>query len=284
MWLLQSETVIGVSVNKITDNIRKSQKFLRDTSSVSDIQRYLVNLMPLMEVRKFTCNMLSENCYAVSEGGHCVLFDPGFWRDEERDELYSYLTGLGVEPEAILLTHGHFDHVFSAKLLQERFGGIPVYMGPADEAILPDDVQYAASLGIRDFDPGFKWTPVTDGQVLSFGEPGDVPAFSFKAIATPGHTPGGICWYCEAEQMLFSGDTLFADTIGRTDFPYGSYDDEIRSIMEKVILLPGSTDVFPGHGHPTTIARERSYNPFLEPFNEPEEVFDEDLPGIEIHR
>lgn len=240
-----------------------------------------------MEIRKFICNMISENCYVLSEGKCCLIVDPGFYGPKELKGLYDYLSASSLIPEAILLTHGHFDHVLATKQLQDRFDGIPVYMSPADERMFPEDVKFAESLGIKDFDPGFKWTPVKDGDVLGFGKaPGDTgsPAMTFRAIATPGHTPGGICWYCEDEEMVFTGDTLFADSIGRTDLPCGNYDDEIRSIMEKLILLPASTTVFPGHGRSTTIGRERSSNPFLEPFNEPEEVFPEDLPGIGIHR
>ncbi|MBR5924442.1 MAG: MBL fold metallo-hydrolase [Bacteroidales bacterium] len=96
--------------------------------------------------------------------------------------------------------------------------------------------------------------------------------YGFTVIKTPGHTPDSVCYYNEAEHILFTGDTLFAGTIGRTDLPGGNYDDEIRSIMEKLIFLPGETVIYPGHGPASTIARERIQNPFLEPFNEREEL------------
>jgi glyoxylase-like metal-dependent hydrolase (beta-lactamase superfamily II) len=106
----------------------------------------------------------------------------------------------------------------------------------------------------------------------------------FKVIATPGHTPGSICWYCESHGIIFTGDTLFADSIGRTDLGHGDYDAEIKSIMEKLMVLPGSTKVYPGHGGTTTIGRERTCNPFLQPFNEPLDIPDDsELTGIEIH-
>ena len=91
-----------------------------------------------------------------------------------------------------------------------------------------------------------------------------------KAIATPGHTPGGLCWFSEGEKVLFSGDTLFAGTIGRTDLPGGDYDVLMKSVLEKLMTLPEDTMVLPGHGGDTTIGREAATNPFLEPFNEPE--------------
>ena len=228
-----------------------------------------------MEIRRYTGNILSENCYAVSEGDVCAIIDPGFYREEGVPELLKYLDGR--IPSAILLTHGHFDHVMGVKALQKLWPSVPVYMNPEDETVLNENAAFALRLGLPDADFGFEWRPVSDGQTLTFGPLG------FKAIATPGHTPGGICWHSGSEGVLFSGDTLFADSIGRTDFPHGDYDSLIRSIMEKLVLLPGSTDVYPGHGGPTTIEKELSCNPFLEPFNEPEEEFDPDMAGVELH-
>lgn len=229
-----------------------------------------------MKLKLFICNRLQENCYVLSSGADCIIVDPGFEDSAELQRLYACLESEGISPSAILLTHGHFDHVAGTVRILEHFPGIPVFMHPADGMLLQkEDALFAKGLGITDFDASFSWKPVAEGDVVS--------SFGFKAIATPGHTPGSLCWYNEGEGILFSGDTLFAGSIGRTDFPYSDYDSEIRSLMEKIMLLPGSTDVFPGHGGATTIQRERDTNPFLEPFNEPEESFDEDLPGIEIH-
>jgi glyoxylase-like metal-dependent hydrolase (beta-lactamase superfamily II) len=184
-----------------------------------------------MKIKRFVCNAFQENCYVVSDGGRCVIIDPGF-AGGEQDGLYSYLEAERLRPEAILLTHSHWDHTLGVSALVERFG-IPV----------------KAKTG------------------------GDI--FGFKVIETPGHTPDSVCYYNEAEHVLFTGDTLFAGSIGRTDLPGGDYDAEIRSIMEKLIFLPGETDIYPGHGPASTIARERMENPFLEPFNEREELFED---------
>lgn len=214
-----------------------------------------------MNIKRFVCNALQENAYAVSSGTSCVIIDPGFATAEtglsaapasfpcspekgspgkvpvsaELQALYQYLDSEGLTPEAILLTHSHSDHTLGVAPIAERFG-VPV---------------------IADAE---------DGAELVFG------SLSFRAIRTPGHTPDSVCYYNEAEHVLFTGDTLFAGTIGRTDLPGGNYDDEIRSIMEKLIFLPGETEIFPGHGPTSTIARERVENPFLEPFNEREEM------------
>ena len=106
---------------------------------------------------------------------------------------------------------------------------------------------------------------VADGEVLT------TAGTAWKVIHTPGHTPGGVCYYSADNKLLLSGDTLFAGSIGRTDLKGGDYDQLMASIKEKLLNLPGETDVIPGHGQPTTIAREGMSNPFLEPFNEPME-------------
>ena len=217
-----------------------------------------------MDIKRFTCNNFYENCYLVAAGNACALIDPGFASEAEMQPLLKFLNGR--VPDAILLTHGHFDHTLGVVRLLKLWGSVPVYMGPEDAVVLQDDYSYSKGVGIPDGDFSFPWIPARDGQVLKFGE------LTFRAIATPGHTPGGICWHCEAEDVLFSGDTLFADSIGRTDFGHGDYDAEIRSIMEKLMILPSDTIVYPGHGIPTTIGRERVSNPFLEPWGGPEEL------------
>ena len=226
----------------------------------------------MIKIQRFICNYLQENSYVAYGGAACIVVDPGFQGEEELGALYSFLSSEGLEPAAILLTHGHFDHILGVKALVERFGA-PVYMSPADAPVLDIARMYGQALHAPEVDASFGFVGVDDGDTVE----------GFKAIATPGHTPGGICWYSGSDGVIFTGDTLFAGAIGRTDLQYGDYDSEIRSIMEKLVLLPGSTDVFPGHGGPTTIQRERDTNPFLEPFNEPEEPIDPDLPGIEIH-
>lgn len=228
-----------------------------------------------MKIKRFVCNAFQENCYVVSDGNRCVIIDPGFDTGQagpahganaktgafagepffgetvkdaggagELDGLYRYLEAEGLTPEAILLTHSHWDHTLGVPALVERFG-IPI-------------ISAAHS------------TQTQERSDLSLHNRGEV--WGFKVIATPGHTPDSVCFYNEAEHMLFTGDTLFAGSIGRTDLPGGDYDSEIRSIMEKLIFLPGETDIYPGHGPASTIARERMENPFLEPFNEREEL------------
>ena len=200
-----------------------------------------------MKIKRFVCNAFQENAYVVSEGADCIIIDPGF-TPGELPALYEYLAEENLAPTAILLTHSHPDHVCGLQALVERFG-IPVK--PA-----------LAETGAFAGEPSFGET-VKDAGAATYG---------FQVIATPGHTPDSVCYYSEKNAVLFTGDTLFAGTIGRTDLPGGNYDDEIRSIMEKLIFLPGETVIYPGHGPQSTIARERTQNPFLEPFNEREEL------------
>ncbi|MBP5625400.1 MAG: MBL fold metallo-hydrolase [Bacteroidales bacterium] len=233
----------------------------------------------MLNIRTLTCNLLQERTYVAWEGtGACVIIDPGCYGDGELQDLEGLLAQESLTPAAILLTHGHFDHIFGVKALQDRFGGIPVFMHPADEAVLDYGADMARQLGLTPAATDFRRTPVRDGQTL------EIAGIRFEVIATPGHTPGGVCYYVREADILFSGDTLFAGSIGRTDFPYGEYDDLIRSIMERVILLDPAVRILPGHGPSSTIGRERTGNPFLEPFNEPEEAPDPDLEPVVIHR
>ena len=262
-----------------------------------------------MKIKKFVCNALQENAYVVSSGDSCVIIDPGFATAEtglsaapasfpcspkkgspgeapvstELQALYQYLDSEGLTPEAILLTHSHSDHTLGVAPLVEKFG-IPVYSASGSFQTPTDAFSClrAAEAGVQTPEKAIAClrptgegvqTPVKAISCLQVEDEGSVAGF--KVIATPGHTPDSVCYYNEAEHVLFTGDTLFAGTIGRTDLPGGDYDREIVSIMEKLIFLPGETDICPGHGPASTIARERMGNPFLEPFNEREELFTE---------
>lgn len=208
-------------------------------------------------------NLLQENSYVVyGEGGSCVVVDPGISNQEEAAVLRRALEGHKLE--AVLLTHGHFDHIYGVASLQREYG-VPVYMSPDDIKTM-EYYDRVAKFGLLAADHSFSITPVSEGSVVK------AAGLNFKVITTPGHSPGCVCWLEESEGVMFTGDTLLAGTIGRTDLIYGDYDDEIRSIMNKLMGLDGNIQILPGHGESSTIGTERATNPFLEPFNEREEI------------
>lgn len=232
----------------------------------------------MLHIRTLVFNLFQENTYIVwKEDGRCIVVDPGFYLDSEKEAFFDTLTKFGLEVDAVLLTHAHFDHINGTRAVQDKFG-CKVYMNPADKIVLGADSRLLERLAIKVPDTGFTTTDITEGDVFQ------AAGIAFEVINTPGHTPGGVCYHVADEKIVFTGDTLFAGTIGRTDFAYSDYDKEILSIMEKLIFLDPATEVLPGHGNKTTIGRERTQNPMLEPFNEPEETFDPDLKGISITR
>ena len=219
----------------------------------------------MLQIKIFPVNPLGANCYVCWEdaGKACIVVDPGFFRPDEEDMVFSFLRDNGLTPDAVFLTHAHFDHAWSAAAVAGRCG-CPVYLSVADDPVLKGSTAMLERLQlVKPVDP-FEYRDITDGQVLHAG------GTDWKVVATPGHTPGSVCYWCEAWGVLLSGDTLFAGSIGRSDLPGGDYDALMKSLMEKVMVLPGDTDVLPGHGHPTSIARESATNPFLTPFNDPD--------------
>ena len=224
----------------------------------------------MLYTRILPFNPLETNCIVLwaDDAATCALVDPGISSDEEETVLLSFLQEHGLTPEAILLTHGHFDHVWGVERLLARFP-VPVYLHPDDKGIVADGgygPKLAQSISMLRHD--FPSQDIADGDVLHFADT------DWKVLHTPGHTPGGVSYYSEENSLLLSGDTLFAGCIGRTDFPGGDYDVLMQSIRTRLLTLPGDTDVIPGHGQPTGIAREGMYNPFLLPFNEPDPDWD----------
>lgn len=218
--------------------------------------------MSMVKVKQFFFNPLQEHCLIpYGEDLTAVIVDPGMCTEYERDEVLEFIRESGVHLQAVLLTHSHFDHIYGAKWCSDTFG-IPVYLHPEDKKVIPITASSAAKFGLPVLDCSFSTTDIKDGDTLSFGE------MEFEVIHTPGHSPGGACYYDRKNQIIFTGDTLFAGTIGRSDLEYGNYDDLIRSIMEKLMWLDTDVNVFPGHGGCTNIGYERTHNPFLQPFNE----------------
>lgn len=206
-----------------------------------------------MWIERFIVGMVGTNCYVISneETSECFLIDPGAYSDK----MITYIRENALKPQAVLLTHGHFDHIMGLDEVLKQFS-VPVYAQEQEEILLKD-ASYNASVsyGLAYTFSGASY--IKDGQVL------ELAGMKIRVIHTPGHTIGGCCYYIEAENVLFSGDTLFHDSVGRTDFPTGSQSQLVRSIREKLLDLPEETVVYPGHMSETTIGHEKKYNPFL---------------------
>jgi len=221
----------------------------------------------MLQTRIFQFNPLGTNCVVLwNDGSHaCTVVDPGMSSPDGLQQLTDFFHAHGLTPDAILLTHGHFDHVWGVDKLLAVYPA-PVYLHPADKDIMNQiTAGFPGVQSLSFLQHEFTTVDVADGEVLT------TAGTAWKVIHTPGHTPGGVCYYSADNKLLLSGDTLFAGSIGRTDLKGGDYDQLMASIREKLLNLPGDTDVIPGHGQPTTIAREGMFNPFLEPFNEPVE-------------
>ncbi|CUX38891.1 MBL fold metallo-hydrolase [Clostridium sp. C105KSO13] len=206
-----------------------------------------------MKIERFVIGIISTNCYLVQneESNECFLVDPGACPKK----LVDHIKSSGLDMKAILLTHGHFDHILGIDGFLKEFP-VPVYAHEAEKELLKD-----ASLNSSvTYGPGYTFS---DACYLKDWEKLTVAGMEIETIYTPGHTSGGCCYYIQSEGVLFSGDTLFRASIGRTDFPTGSSSQLIHSIQERLMCLPGETKVYPGHMDETTIDFEQAHNPFL---------------------
>lgn len=207
-----------------------------------------------IKVGYFTLGPASTNCYLVYREGckDAVVIDPA----NLGEKIYNDMAKAGLHCVGMLLTHGHYDHMRGAKRLQQ-LSGAKIYALEAEKEICE-----SASLNVsRLFHEEYTLSPdeyFTDNQEF------DMAGIHFKVLHTPGHTPGGCCFYIEESGMLFAGDTLFKESVGRTDFEKGSTSDLIRSIKDRVMVLPDETKVFSGHGELTTVGYEKKYNPFIQ--------------------
>lgn len=208
----------------------------------------------MLKLSKYVTGVMQTNVYFAMNGesSECVIIDPAA---NARRIIAELEDRLKARPVAILLTHGHFDHIMAVEELREHFN-IPVYAAERERELLAHPAEnlshsFRLDISLTDF------IPLKDGDVLSLaGE-------SWRAIETPGHTAGSLSFYVEndGEPLLFSGDTLFLESFGRTDFPGGSERELLKSINERLLLLPDETRVYPGHEGESTIAHEKKYNP-----------------------
>lgn len=202
-----------------------------------------------MECISLTLGAFETNCFIVSgKAGACVIIDPA----DEDARIMRELDARKLIPEAVLLTHGHYDHILAVPALQRRWPALPVYCHPAD---CPEDlVEYDMGQTFPTVSAFANLRPLKEGQTLRFA------GLEIGVMETPGHTPGSVTF--RIARALFTGDTLFYIDIGRTDFAGGSYPQIIASI-QRLAMLEGDFEVLPGHGIHSTLEQERRFNPYL---------------------
>lgn len=212
----------------------------------------------MISIQRFVCNMFQENCYVVSDDTReCAIIDCGASYEEEKRAIEQYISQNSLKPVALIATHGHLDHNFGNQFILDTYGLKPQVSAEDEQLLAHIGEQVKSMLGLDYNEPNPPAESLfEDGDTLTFGN------HTLSVIATPGHSKGSVMLYCQEEGLLFSGDTLFRMSIGRTDFQGGSY-QEIRESLKKVCsTLPRDTVVLPGHGPETTIGDEATYNPY----------------------
>jgi len=209
-----------------------------------------------MKIDSLVLGIYQTNCYILHNGEaneNCLIIDTGL----EADELVCFLRQHKLNPVIIILTHGHIDHIRGIIALREHYPSVKVYIHKLDSKMLKDAKSNLSALS----DEPFSTNPAD--LILEEGNMIEQAGMKLQVLHTPGHTKGGISLYSKNEAVVFVGDTLFSNSIGRTDFPDGSMTQLVRSIKEKLFILPNETVVYPGHGPATTIGYEKENNPFL---------------------
>ena len=210
-------------------------------------------------IKTFHVNMLEENCYVVSDPeGEAVIIDCGALTENDRRQIATYIADKKLNVRHHLCTHMHYDHCFGAAFVWDTYHLAPEFSR--------DDELIYEGLGSDIFGPLVQTMQthsvpaarhLADGDEIAFG------SHTLKVLATPGHSPGGLCFYCESEKAVFVGDTLFYCSVGRSDLPGGDTDRLMSSIKNKLFTLPDDTTAYPGHGPQTQIGFEKQHNPYV---------------------
>lgn len=208
-----------------------------------------------MDIKRMVFGSLETNAYVVSDeqSKTAVVIDPG----AEAESIVKYIKSHALTLKAILLTHGHFDHVGAAEALKEHFD-VPVIAHKEEAKLMEDPIKNLSKYMLGDDIIAHADTYIEEDEVIDFGN-----GLAFKGILVPGHSPKSICFYNQEAKIVFSGDTLMAGSIGRTDLYDGHPDDLLKMITKNLLCLPEETVVYPGHGNETTIGHELRYNQFL---------------------
>ena len=212
----------------------------------------------MIQLKKFVFNLFSENTYLLwdDKTRECAVIDPGCFDESEKKVLENFIIHESLKVEYLINTHCHIDHIFGCEFIKKRFD--PIYLVPElDFPLLQNANSQAAMFGIV-----FTFSLNPD-QYLSEEKKINLGQSELNFLFTPGHSPGEYCIYLPNENICITGDVLFNASIGRTDLWGGNYDTLIKSIREKILVLPDNTTIYPGHGDSSTIDNEKRFNPFL---------------------
>lgn len=218
------------------------------------VEKERVSAMNEIKIGRMVLSVCQTNCYFLyrEKEKEAIVIDPA----DQGGDIFHALEKNGFTVAGILLTHGHFDHIWGSKELRE-LSQAKLYALEEEKELLEDCNKNVSEQAGRPYMVKAD-IYIRDGEELSIAN------MKCKVIATPGHTIGGCCYYFEEAGFLISGDTLFQESVGRTDFPTGSMASLVRSVKDKLFILPDNTKVYPGHGESTTIGHEKKYNPFCQ--------------------
>lgn len=211
----------------------------------------------MIKIQPFVFNAFQVNTYVLSdETNECVIVDAACYTQNERNAIDSYITSNNLKPVKLINTHCHVDHVLGLRYMATKYG-IAVEANEADIPLLVEAKKHGVIFGFDVEEPPVVTNYITEGKDITFGNS------VLQCFHVPGHSRGSIAFYNPDQKFVITGDVLFKGSIGRTDLPGGDYDQLMLSIYKKLMVLPGETEVFPGHGPSTSIHEEALSNPFL---------------------
>lgn len=212
----------------------------------------------MLKVKQFTFNPIQENTYIVyDETKECAIIDAGCLSPNEEDAVVKFINDNDLQLKRVINTHLHFDHCFGHAFIAKKYGLLPE-AHPGDEFFIDGMVEHARSFGFM-----MEVVPQKLGGYIYEGEQVKVGNTTFELLHVPGHSPGSLCFYSAADKVMFTGDVLFQESIGRSDLPMGDFGTLIDGITKKILTLPDDVVIYSGHGPSTTIGHERVYNPYL---------------------